>query len=166
MGFPPKVWREVYFGRRQRQLRCLVLPVESCPEDIDRASVTVERRVSEELVIQREVNSPFRWQNHNTFPKTSRRRSSSCRRRSECPCRPPSGRLAVRTKHRPNYRQTEGVAGTVPCGAFDAHAQLIPSSSASVYVDAAYSPSCQPSRENMPTFFAISCSQFTPKPYL
>src|ERR1700726_4000596 len=27
----------------------LVLPVESCPEDIDRASVTVKRRVSEEL---------------------------------------------------------------------------------------------------------------------
>src|SRR5262249_52311452 len=33
----------------------LVLPVESCREDIDRATVTVERQVGEELVAERQM---------------------------------------------------------------------------------------------------------------
>src|SRR5208283_392114 len=38
--------------RESCRWRSLILPVESSPEDTDRAPVTVERRVSEELVIQ------------------------------------------------------------------------------------------------------------------
>ena len=44
-------------AKRDHNTRLLELPVESCLEDIDRASVTVERRVSEELVVERQVTA-------------------------------------------------------------------------------------------------------------
>src|SRR5580704_10163989 len=102
----------------------LELPVESCREDIDRTSVRIERRVTKELVDERQVtalcqgNIIIRFQRH-----LGRVAQVAVAVQNARPARLQEGNLIGRSA---GYvaEQTKGVVGTVPGGALDAHAQL------------------------------------------
>src|SRR5580700_7722121 len=102
----------------------LELPVESCREDIDRASVSIECRVTEELVVERQVtalcegNIIIRFQRH-----LGRVAQVAVAVENARAARLQEGLLVGRSAGQVP-EQTEGVARTVPCGALDAHAQL------------------------------------------
>src|SRR5580704_8833649 len=102
----------------------LELPVESCREDIDRTSVSIERRVTKELVVERQItalcegNIIIRFQRH-----LGRVAQVAVAVQNASAARLQEGDLIGRSA---GYvaEQTEGVVRTVPGGAFDADAEL------------------------------------------
>ena len=87
-----------------RASRLLVLPVESCPEDIDRASVTVERRVSEELVVERQVTALSDGKIIIRFQRLLAGVAQVAVAVKNARAARLQEGLLLRTKHRPNYR--------------------------------------------------------------
>src|SRR6185312_8091504 len=102
----------------------LELPVDSCLEDVDRASISIERRVSEKLIVERQLNGlgngkgVIRFQRHlgGVAQVAVAVKNPRAARFKE-------GLLLGRSSSQvPD--QTEGVAWAAPCGTFDAQTQL------------------------------------------
>jgi DNA-binding NtrC family response regulator/tetratricopeptide (TPR) repeat protein len=102
----------------------LVLPMESCPEDIDRASVPVERRVSEELVVDRQPTALCEGKIIIGFHRLLAVVAQVAVAIKNAGAPGLQEGLLLRRSTDQVTENTEGVAGTVPGGAFNAHAQL------------------------------------------
>ena len=123
----------------------LILPVESSREDIDRASVTVERRVGEKLVVQRQVTALSDGKIIIRFQRLLAGIAQVAVAVKNARAARLQEGLLLRTKHRPNCRRRPKVS---PGRRQAAPLTLRPSwtvQSASLNVAAAVWPSCQPS---------------------
>ena len=94
--------------------------MESCPEDTDRAPVAVERRVGEELVVERQATARSDGKIIIRFQRLLAGVAQvAVAVKNARAARLQEGLLVGRSTDQITEK-TEGVAGTVPCGAFDA----------------------------------------------